>query len=195
IMLHRKNIEDYKIGIYSPIYHFTRTIISPQPEKEHPKVMTLGGKDRIDNDKDDIIVLKELTKNVRTPIISIAKKIGKSPQSVARRIKNLEKNGVIQGYRPLFNWDLLGYLYFKIDVHLEDYKRKEEMFQFCRQHPNIIQVNQVIGGSDFEFEIFAKDKKQFQLIMQNFQSKFSDVITNYDYFTVKKPYKETFMAL
>ena len=125
IMSYRKNIGDYKIGIYSPIYHFTRTMISPQPEKEYPKVMMLGGKDRIDYDKDDITVLKELAKNVRTPIIHIAKKIGKSPQFIARRIKNLEKNGVIQGYRPLFNWNLLGYMYFKINVHLEDYKRKK----------------------------------------------------------------------
>lgn len=195
IMAYRTHIMDYKIAIYSPVSHFTRTLISPEPTKELPQIMVLGGKERIDYDEEDITILKELAQNSRSHSLDIAKKIGKSPQYVSRRIRHLEENGVIQGYRPLFNWALLGYHYYKIDVEVDSYSKQKEMFQFCREHPNIIQVNQTIGGSDFEFEIFAKSNAQFQSIMESFQTRFSDVILNYDYFTVIKPYKETFMAL
>ncbi len=195
IMSYKNHIHDYKIAIYSPISHFTRTLISPEPTKELPRIMVLGGKERIDYDEEDVTILKELARNSRSHSLDIAKKMGKSPQYVSRRINHLEEKGVIQGYRPLFNWALLDYHYYKIDVELESFEKNKEMFQFCREHPNVIQVNQTIGGSDFEFEVFVKDKEQFQSIMDVFQTRFSDVIVSYEYFTVTKPYKETFMAL
>ena len=195
IMEHREHIDDYKIAIYSPISHFTRTLISPDADKEMPKVMVLGGKDQVEHDEHDLNILKELAKNVRRPIVEIARKLRKNTQFVSRRIKLMEKNGVIQGYRPLLNWGLLGYSYYKIDLILRNHSMNKKLFEFCRQHPNIIQVDQTIGGSDFEFEVFAKSKEEFAALMQAVQSEFADVIDNYSHFIVTEVHKETFMTV
>lgn len=194
LMQHRSSIDESKIAIYSPVSHFTRSLLSPTTDKEKRKVMVLGGHEPVEYQEVDILILQELAKNVRRPIVELAVKLKKSAQFVARRIKYLEKSGVIQGYRPLFDWSGLGYKYYKIDLRLSSYQRNNEMFSYCQYHPNVIQVNQTIGGSDFEFEIFARGDDDFRVIMEAMESRFANVIINYEYFTVTKPYKETFMA-
>jgi DNA-binding Lrp family transcriptional regulator len=195
IMSKRKNIADYKIAIYSPIFHFTRTLLAPEPKKETPKILTLGGKEFVDHSSIDLEILKLLSKNVRQPIIELAKKLHKNPKFISNRIKYLEKTQIIQGYRPLLDWGKLGYSYYKIDFTLTNYSSKNDLFELCRMHPNVIQVNQTIGGSDFEFEIFCKDTNELFSIISEIQNKFSHSIENYTYFSIPKPYKETFMSI
>lgn len=194
MMKSRQNIETYKISIYSPIHHFTRTLILKE-SKEMPKVMTIGGNNEVKHDDLDVSILKEIARNARKPLTEISKKLETTPGIVRRRIKNLEKNGVIQGYRPLFNWNELGYSYYKVDMKLNSYEKNKQIFTFCHLHPNIIQVNETIGGSDFEFEVFAESKEKFFKIISGIQNKFSEVIENYDYFIISHPIKETFMSV
>ena len=78
---------------------------------------------------------------------------------------------------------------------LNNHIKNKDIFLFCRNNLSVIQVNKTIGGADFEFEVFVKNKEDFRRIIQNILNKFPDVIENYDYFTVIKPYKETFMSL
>ena len=194
IMTKKKFISDYKIAIYSPVFHFTRSILY-QEKKEIPKILVLGGQEKVEYKDIDIEILKILSQNIRRPIIEIAKKLHKTPQFISNRIKYLEKTKVIQGYRPLLNWNKLGYSYYKIDLTLTIYSKKKELLEYCRYHPNIIQVNQTIGGSDFEFEVYCKNSQELLSILSKMQDKFSEAIENYSYFVVLKPYKETFMAI
>lgn len=194
IMTKKKFISDYKIAIYSPVFHFTRSILY-QEKKEIPKILVLGGQEKVEYKDIDIEILKILSQNIRRPIIEIAKKLHKTPQLISNRIKYLEKTKVIQGYRPLLNWEKLGYSYYKIDLILTNYSKKKELLEYCRYHSNIIQVNQTIGGSDFEFEVYCKNNQELLSILSNMQNKFSEAIENYSYFVVLKPYKETFMAI
>jgi len=190
----RQNIEDYKISTYSPVHYFTRTLISDLGSGEIPKIMTLGGNDEVKHDLLDVELLKEISKNARKPITEIAKKLKTTPGIIRRRIKNLEHTGIIQGYRPFLNWNKLGYSYYKVDLKLNSYEKNKRIFSFCHLHPNIIQVDETIGGSDFEFEIFAKSKEKFLEIINEMQNKFSDVMESYTYFIISQPHKETFMS-
>jgi len=194
IMSYRKFIEEYKISIYSPIYHFTRKVIAPEGDKINVETRTLGCKEKADYIEEDIKILKLLTKNVRQSIVELSSKLKKSVPFIVKRIRWMEKIGIIQGYRPLFNWNLIGYSYFKIDLHLNSHERNNELFDYCKNHKNVIQVNQAIGGSDFEFEIYVKNIEEFKKIINELKEKFHKEIINYEYFGVEKPYKETFMA-
>ncbi|MBM3232486.1 Lrp/AsnC family transcriptional regulator [Candidatus Pacearchaeota archaeon] len=194
IMAYRSFIEDYKISVYSPIYHFTRKIIVPEIHKSENQVRILGSNLKVEHSPDDVKILKVLAKNVRQPIIEIADKVKRSVPFVIKRIKFMEKSGIIQGYRPLFNWSLLGYQYYKIDLNLNSHKRNEELFSYCENNKNVIQVNKTIGGSDFEFEVYVQSKEELDKLMVEVKEKFSNVLINYSHFTVSRPYKETFMA-
>src|ERR1044072_4331262 len=50
-------------------------------------------------DKFDIAILKCLQEDARATNVEIAEKVNLSPSPCLRRIRNLEKSGVIRGYR------------------------------------------------------------------------------------------------
>ena len=54
-------------------------------------------------DKIDKKIIFELQKNGRLSNFQIADKVGLSPSQCLRRIKNLEKKGVISGYTAIVN--------------------------------------------------------------------------------------------
>lgn len=193
ILKFRDFIDTYHISIYSPIYHFTRTFLSQR--KEEPRVLILGGNEKIDHDELDLKILRELAPNVRKPVVEIAYKLRRSLQVIINRIRNLEKKKILQGYRPIINWDLLGYTYYKVDIDLLNRRRDDELFNFCKKHKFIFQIDKTIGGSDLEIEIYAKSKDHFKKIMQEIQDEFHSVFKNYSYFTLEKTYKETFFPL
>ena len=190
-MVYKEFIDSYHISIYSPIYHFTRTFLSPKRD-EIPKTLILGGNEKVEFDTLDIQIIKELVPNIRKPLIEIASKLQKSLQFVINRLKTLEKKGIIQGYRPILNWHFLGYDYYKVDIALKSHKNFKELFEYCKNHPYIFQIDKTIGGSDFEIEIYAQSKEHFKEIMQRLQDKFSMLLKNYTYFTLGKTYKEMF---
>jgi len=191
IMVYKEFIDSYHISIYSPIYHFTRTFLSPKRD-EIPKTLILGGNEKVKFDTLDIQIIKELAPNIRKPLIEIASKLQKSLQFVINRLKTLEKKGIIQGYRPILNWHLLGYDYYKVDITLRSYKNYKELFEYCKNHLYIFQIDKTIGTTDFEIEIYARSKEHFKEIMQELQDKFNTSLKNYTYFTLGKTYKETF---
>jgi len=58
-------------------------------------------------------------------------------------------------------------------------ERNKELFEYCKNHPYIFQIDKTIGGSDFEIEIYAQSKEHFKEIMQRLQDKFSMLLKNY----------------
>jgi len=194
VMKYKRNIANYHISIYSPIYHFTRTFLSPDT-KDIPEILVLGAEQEIQYDDKDLAVLKSIASNVRKPIVDVAKEINESPQFVISRIKSLEKKKVIQGYKPIIDWGALGYDYYKVNITLSNIDKINELFSFCHTNPYIVQVDKTIGGWDFEFELFVRNKEHFNEIMDALTKKFPDTIEEYTLFMFDKVYKTTFFPV
>ncbi len=60
-------------------------------------------------DLKDKKILSEIEENCRIPLTKLAKKVGLSRDGIKYRIKNYEKNGIIQGYRTQVDLTRLGY--------------------------------------------------------------------------------------
>ena len=56
------------------------------------------------------------------------------------------------------------------------------MFEYCKQHKNIYQVNKSIGGADFEIEVTVKDLKNLISLIDEIKLRFKDVINDVEYF-------------
>jgi DNA-binding Lrp family transcriptional regulator len=194
IMQYKKYIDNYHICVYSPIYHFTCTFLLPN-NNDIPKTMILGSEQEVKYDDKDLRILKSLAPNIRKPIVDIAKEVNESPQFVINRIKLLEKKKVIQGYKPLINWQKLGYTYYKANITLNSFDNYNDLFKFCQSNPYIFQLDKTIGGWDLEIEIYAKDNHHFRTIMNNLESQFPNAIEKYNYFTLDKTYKTTFLGI
>jgi DNA-binding Lrp family transcriptional regulator len=57
----------------------------------------------------DLKIVSELRKEGRASLRQIAKRLGTSTTTVALRIREMEKSGMIRGFRPLLDYKQLGY--------------------------------------------------------------------------------------
>jgi DNA-binding Lrp family transcriptional regulator len=59
-------------------------------------------------DKKDNAILDTLSRNARTPMTEIAKRLGISNTATKKRISRMEKNGIIRGYRVDLDYQMAG---------------------------------------------------------------------------------------
>lgn len=76
----------------------------------------------------------------------------------------------------------LDYVSYRVDLQLKSAKRNNELFQFCKMHKNIYQINKSIGGADFEIEVIVKDLQHLITIIDEIKTRFKDVVSDAEYF-------------
>ncbi len=142
-------------------------------------------------------VLKLLAHDARIPVIEIAKALNITPKTAARKIRELEKKGVIVGYRTLFDLEKLGYQYFKVHISLKDLNDREEkrIKSYIKQHPNIVYDNEILGGFDLEIEIQVPSLGDLRLILDEMKERFPGIIKNYTYMLFYREHKYVFFPL
>jgi DNA-binding Lrp family transcriptional regulator len=144
----------------------------------------------------DLKIIEMLAPNARISILEIADKLKITPKTVSSRIKHLEKNMIIKGYRAIFDLEKLNYQHFKLHITLhntmdEDWTRLKE---YIKHHPNIIFDNEVLGGDDVEIEIQTKSLKEFRIILNEMKASFSKIIKNFYYMLYYKEHKFSFYS-
>ena len=188
---HLDSIGDFKVCIYSPIYHYAKSYLTEK--KDNPTIRILGGKERVEFDDKDVKILTLLSKNARIPLLDIADKIKLTPEAISSRIKQLEKKGIIQGYRAMINVHKLGYEFYKAEFRLSNYKQIDRIIQYCHKHPNMYQVDKTIGGETLEIEFHVRSLREMLKIIEDFEKAFPDTIEKFDYLTVLEEEKTTYM--
>lgn len=179
---YRNYIENKWVSLFYKVYHFKKSyLIGKKGHEEKPDIIQPGSEIQIDDI--DFKLLQLLDANARIPTVEIATKLGLSDKAVSYRIKNLVKNGIIQGFRIQLNLPLIGYEYHKVHLTLHNIteKRFNELFNYLSHHPNIIYLNDLtVGGSDFEFEPQVKGSLEFHDLIKDIRAKFSDIIWDFE---------------
>ena len=186
-----KYISEYKVSVYSPIYHYSKSYLIGKPD--HSEIRILGGKEKAKFDTKDLKVLVKLSKDARASLLDIANGMKMTPEAVAHRIKELEKKGIIQGYRAMIDVNKMGYEFYKAEIRLSDYERLSAILEHCHSHPNIYQVDKTIGGETLEIEFHVKSLKEMLAILGGFEKTFPGAIERFDYITVLSEEKTTYM--
>ncbi len=185
------NIADYKTSIYSPIYHYSKAYLIEKNDES--KVRILGSKGKIDIDNKDLRILVALSKNARISLIDLSQKVKLTAESVSYRIKQLEKKGIIQGYRAMIDVSKMGYEFYKAEIRLTSYDKMNDILNYCHMHPNIYQVDKTIGGETLEMEFHVKSLKEMLLLIEDFENRFPEIIEKFDYITVLSEEKTVYM--
>ncbi|MAG02227.1 hypothetical protein CMI42_02725, partial [Candidatus Pacearchaeota archaeon] len=188
---HLESIGDYKVSIYSPIYHYAKSYLTG--EQDSSKIRILGGKEKVEYDSKDIRILIYLSKNARISLLDLSEALKMSPESISYRIKQMQKKGIIQGFRAMIDVHKMGYEFYKAEIRLSNYQDIEKIYRYCHSHPNIYQVDKTIGGETLEIEFHVRSLKEMLEIMEDFESKFPKVVEKFDYITVLEEVKTTYM--
>ena len=120
-------------------------------------------------DKIDKKIIFELQKNGRLSNFQIADQVGLSPSPCLRRIKNLEKKGVISGYTAIVNEELFGLpIIAFVFVRLENQtdatlKTFEQGINLLSQ---VVDCWLVTGNRDYLLRVVSQSLKTYEKFMR-----------------------------
>jgi len=125
-------------------------------------------------DERDLDLLNELQKNCKQSLRKISRKIGMSITTVYERIKKMEKEGIIKGYKAVINPDKTenSFLVFML-VHLEPHEIAEkglihsDIIKKMAMLPNVLEAHSVAGEWDVILKIRVRDAHQASNLVNN----------------------------
>lgn len=110
-------------------------------------------------------ILQELSHNGRISNIELADKVGLSPSACLRRVQDLEKRGVITGYRAVLDRAALGAGFVAyVGVGLKDHsKASQEAFERAISHaPEVRECHNITGTIEYLLRVECADLKAYK---------------------------------
>lgn len=124
--------------------------------------------DHIDLDRFDRAILRVLAGEGRISITDLAQRIGLSKSPTQARLRRLEKDGVITGYRALFDPIRLGLDHVSfVEVRLDD-TREAALAEFnaaVTKIPEVEQVHLIAGNFDYLMKIRTQDMNDYRRVL------------------------------
>ncbi len=114
----------------------------------------------------DKIILKHLMNDARTPILSIARKIGISGAAVHHRLRKLESANLIAGSKFIINPKALGFntLAF-VGIHLNSANLFSNTIKRLKEIPEIVESHYTTGGYAVLVKVFCRDNEHLMTIL------------------------------
>jgi len=129
-------------------------------------------------DKIDVSILRSLQEHGRMTNVDLATTAGISAPPCLRRLKSLEKKGVISGYHADINPSAIGYNFEAFCLVSLDSQTASDIDYFIneiRKLKNVRSCTSVVGLADFILRIVAHDFKNFEYILANNISKIKNI--------------------
>lgn len=118
----------------------------------------------INLDKTDRAILRAVQNDGRITNASLAEAVGLSETPCARRLKRLETDGAIEGYRALLSKSTLGigvtaFALVRFGVH--DRRLADEFERQIQALPRIVSCHNVSGSADYLLHVVARDLEDY----------------------------------
>ena len=120
---------------------------------------------KTDLDPIDRRIVAELQSDGRLTNVDLADKIGLSPSPCLRRVKRLEQEGYIEGYRAALRRDRVGlrfsvFVAVKLDGHANE--RALSFEKAVVEMPEVVACHLVSGEADYFLEVVVPDIDDYQ---------------------------------
>ena len=182
-----KIIEDKTISIVSQIIHYPKDYLI---SKKREKIFTKEFAKRLQRiDEIDKKILLIISSKANIPFVDLAKNAGISINTLKERLKNLEKEKIILGYRPFIDTEKTGYQYYKIILFLRNYTPEDfsSLRYFFERNEKLVYITRYINGVDIEAEMHLENEKELLEVKDNLIEEFGDKIKE---IVILKFYKE-----
>jgi Lrp/AsnC family transcriptional regulator, leucine-responsive regulatory protein len=118
----------------------------------------------------DCRIVAELQANARLSNVELADRVGLSPSPCLRRVKRLEREGYIEGYRAALRRDRVGlgfsvFVSVKINGHANERALRFE--EAVNALPEVIGCHLVSGEADYFLEVVVPDLEHYQRFLVN----------------------------
>ena len=126
-------------------------------------------------DEIDRKILEILDQNGRTKFTEIAKSIQRTEGTVRNRIKRLENNGVINGFKVVTSPKNLGYeiqaiIVFQLEPRYENYIQIDQIpNQASRNNSKLVSLHRANGKNSFMLEVLCRYFRDLNLFISDLQ--------------------------
>jgi Lrp/AsnC family transcriptional regulator, leucine-responsive regulatory protein len=144
-------------------------------------------------DRVDRRLLEILQREGRLSNAALAERVHLSPSPCLRRVKTLEEDGVIEGYRAVVGREAVGlgltvFVEIKVEGHSD--RLAEEIEAAVNAMPEVVACHIVSGAADFLLEVVVPDLRAYERLLLGSLLKLPavlDVRSNFAIRTVKAP--------
>ncbi|WP_432662357.1 Lrp/AsnC family transcriptional regulator [Wukongibacter baidiensis] len=128
-------------------------------------------------DSTDMKILEILQLDGRISMKDLGKEVGLTSPAVSERVKRLEENGVITGYKAIVNPNKVNKsikAFINIAIKAERYKR---FLEFAPDCSNIIECHHITGGDCMTIKVMVKDMEELERLIDDLK-RFGNTETN-----------------
>jgi Lrp/AsnC family transcriptional regulator, leucine-responsive regulatory protein len=118
-------------------------------------------------DRTDKIILSHLQRQGNLALAELAEKVGLSPSSCHRRVKLLEKRGVITKYTADLDRKALGLtneFFVEVSLTAQTEEAFEKFEKAIQRVPEILECHLMSGQFDYLLRVIAKDAEDYERI-------------------------------
>ena len=138
-------------------------------------------------------LLKLLNKDARYSVEDLAVMLGISEEDVASEIDQMEKDGVICGYKPLIDWEKVDESFISAVIEIKVIPKAglgfEEVAKRVMKYPAVETVYLMSGGYDLLVLVKGKTFKEVAMFVSNELSTIDSVTSTATHFVLRR-YKE-----
>ncbi|MGH8130342.1 MAG: Lrp/AsnC family transcriptional regulator, partial [Steroidobacteraceae bacterium] len=111
-------------------------------------------------DRTDIRILELLQGDGRLSHVDLAARVGLSPTPCTRRVRRLEKLGIIRGYAALLEpkrvgQNVLAFVQIKLERHTDDVI--DRFRRMLEERPEVVAAHAMTGEMDFLLQVVVPD--------------------------------------
>ncbi|MGW4024292.1 Lrp/AsnC family transcriptional regulator [Streptomyces sp. NPDC005009] len=115
-------------------------------------------------------ILLHLQEDGRMTNVELAKRVGLTPPSCLRRVKRLEEDGVIAGYRAVINPEALGRtleVLVDIEIYAQDRKTIEEFEATLASYDEVTEFRRMYGSPHYFVRVAIADNTAYEAFVMD----------------------------
>ena len=143
--------------------------------KHHEQNYSIHPGDKREYDKIDFLILRELAKNARFSTVQIAQNLKVPQTTVSHKIRTMEKEKIILGYRAEINFIKLGYTNYFLEIYLEENHNLTQIEAWANTSKNTVWLQKIIGTCDIETEVEVKDRVELEALLNELRTRFKNI--------------------
>jgi Lrp/AsnC family transcriptional regulator, leucine-responsive regulatory protein len=121
--------------------------------------------DEVDRD-----ILRHLQEDGRMSNVELARAIGLSPTPTLRRVRELERNGAIRGYRAIINPEAVQRA-FQVLVWVDLVQGTREVIEDFERAlhdiPDVVEAQRLFGEPDYLLRVASRDSNEYERLYTN----------------------------
>ncbi|MCK5824172.1 MAG: Lrp/AsnC ligand binding domain-containing protein [Ichthyobacteriaceae bacterium] len=134
------------------------------------------GKDDLQMDGIDKVIVREMMRDARTPILEIARKVGVSGAAIHQRLRKLEKTGLLSGHHLHINAKVLGYRTTAfLGLFLDKAEDNERIVLELEKIPEVLECHYTTGNYSLFVKIICYDNDHLMTVLSKQIQKISGV--------------------